>query len=224
MQKFPNLPNSVLEAEFPEIYQAKIQYEESLKSGNDKESIFIDQDNDNLYLHKDDSKKATKYNLINANRSLKRPILVDSAHISDDQLIKNWGKLDDDNIFDTTNRNWDEIRDYLGAVTRKINNLIDFVTELEPYLDLLAADKDIDLSQILVGVSDEYVKKVETNKKIDYLQREIDNINKAIDYKPVPNGVFPPGFTGEKDININDNISDSDVSNKVESLNDEKGD
>lgn len=224
MQNFPDLPDEVLKAEFPQIYMAKLQSEKDLRNSNQK-TIFIDQDNDKLYLQEGNSNQSTKYNLINANRLIKRPDLIDNAHISADWLISNWGKLDDENIFDTTNKNWDEIRDYLQTVTRKINSIIDFINDIGPYLDQLAANKDMDLTQILTSANDKYYKKIELDSRLDTIQKQIDNLSNAVNYKPQPNSVFPPGFTGKKDIDINDTIHDQNVKNKVETLNDidEKG-
>lgn len=225
MQNIPNLPDEVLRTEFPQIYMAKLQYEQEQAKNNDQKTVFVDQNDNSLYLQKGNSGNATRYNLINSNRSLKRPELSDNAHLSADQLISNWGKLDDENIFDTTNKNWNEIRDYLQAVTRKTNVLIDFITAIEPYLDQLAADKDIDLTTILTNLGDKYYKKSELDAEIKSLQKQINNLNNAVGYKPKPNGVFPPGFTGEKDIDVNDKIYDPKVESKVDNLNsiDEKG-
>lgn len=223
MQNFPNLPDEVLKAEFPQIYMAKLQYEQQQANDNNQKTVFIDQDNDNFYLQDGNSKKATRYNLLNANRTLNRPELTDNAHLNADQLISNWGKLDDENIFDTTNKNWDEIRDYLQAVTRKINALTEFIVLLEPYLDNLAANKDIDLTEIATNISDGYYRKGEVNDKIDFLQRQITNINRYIGDKPQPNSNFAKGFTGNPD--YNDKINDSKINNKINSMsdNDEKG-
>lgn len=219
MQNFSNLPDEVLRAEFPQLYAQKLQYEKTKNTDNNKKNIFIDQENDNFYLKKGDTDTAIKYNLINANRSLKRPELKDDAHLSADQLISNWGKLDDENIFDTTNKNWDEIRDYLQSITRKINSLIDFITSIEPYLDLLAANKDIDLTTILVNLSDKYYKKSEMKNKLEYLQKQINNLNHYVGDRPQPNSNFAQGFTGNPD--YNDKIYDSKINEKVDRMSDE---
>jgi len=224
MTNFPNLSDGVLASEFPDLYAAKLQNEQRQAKNNNQDNIFIDQDNNNFYLQKADTNKATRYNLIDANKLLKRPELIDNAHLSADQLISNWGKLDDENIFDTTNKNWDEIRDYLQSVTRKMNALIDFINDVEPYLDLLASNKDIDLTQILVNVSDKYYRKQDVDGKIKFLQKEIDNLGRYVGDKPQPNSNFAKGFTGNPD--YNDKIYDPKVNDKVDLMNDEdeKGD
>lgn len=224
MTNFPNLSDGVLASEFPDLYAIKLQNEQRQAKNNNQDNVFIDQDNNNFYLQKADTNKATRYNLIDANKSLKRPELLDNAHLSADQLISNWGKLDDENIFDTTNKNWDEIRDYLQSVTRKMNALIDFINDVEPYLDLLASNKDIDLTQILVNVSDKYYRKQDVDTKIKFLQKEIDNLGRYVGDKPQPNSNFAKGFTGNPD--YNDKIYDPKVNDKVDLMNDEdeKGD
>lgn len=220
MKKNLDLPDEVLKAEFPQIYMAKLQYEQQQANDNNQKTVFIDQDNDNFYLQYGDSKKATRYKLIDANKDIQRPYLADNVHLNADQMISNWGKLDDENIFDTTNKNWDEIRDYLQTVTRKINAILDFVGALEPYLDLLASSKDIDLTQILTGISDKYYKKTELDKSLKMLQKQINNLNNAISYKPDgnQNSIFPPSYTGDKQIDINDQIQDPATLTKIESM------
>jgi hypothetical protein len=162
---------------------------------------------------------------VNENKNLQHPELPETTTLNMDQTISDWGALDDQSIFDKTNKNWDEIRSYFQAMTRKINMFTDYLNALGPYLDKLAEKKDVDLSEVLADQADTYFKKSEINRKTDALQVQITNLSNAIDYKPKANSIFAPGFTGNKDIDINDTIHDPNVESKVETLNstEEKG-
>ncbi|APX72855.1 hypothetical protein M5C72_07060 [Companilactobacillus allii] len=213
-----DFPDSVLASEFPAIYAAKSQ---SKNGDKDKTNIFVDQDNGQFYLQKQGSENATRYNLVDANKSILRPKFSDNAHISVNQLISNWGSLSDDNIFDTTNKNWDEIRDYIQLITRKMNSMIDWINEIESYLDKFAEKKDIDLSEIISNQVDGYYKKSDVDIKINNLEHELENIQSKIQYKPNAGGVFPPSYTGDKtsNVDINDDITDPKTSLKIDELN-----
>ncbi|WP_010019170.1 hypothetical protein [Companilactobacillus farciminis] len=54
-----------------------------------------------------------------------------------------------------------------------------------------------------------------------YLQQQINNLNNAVEYKPDSsslNSVFPPSYTGDKQVDINDEIQDASIENKIDSL------
>lgn len=224
LMNLTDLPEDVLKTEFPQIWMQMQQQKVTDQSNSDKKNIFLDQDNNQFYLQKNGSDIATRYNLIDLNRAILRPQFTDDAHLSADHLISNWGALDDENIFDTTNHNWDEIKDYFQAIIRKINSQNDFLRDIGPYLDELAKKKDINLSEIVADGVDGYYSKSEVDKKVDFLQKQINNINHYIGDKPQPNSNFAKGFTGNPD--YNDKIMDSNVEGKIENLNteDEEGD
>lgn len=222
-----DLPDEVLRSEFPQIWIDIQRQRAAEQSNSDKTNIFLDQDNNQFYLQKDGSNKATRYNLLSTNKSLKHPELPESTTLNMDRTISDWGTLDDQSIFDKTNKNWDEIRSYFEAMTRKINMFTEYLNALGPYLDKLAEEKDVDLSEVLANQTDTYFKKSEINSEIESLQSQIDNLSNAITYKPAPGGVFPPSYTGDKDIDVNDKIYDPNVAQKIDELNslyDEKGD
>ncbi|WP_338231669.1 hypothetical protein [Companilactobacillus muriivasis] len=214
-----DLPDEVLRSEFPEIW-INMQRQKAVDQANsDKTNIFLDQDNNQFYLQKNGSDKATRYNLLDTNKSIPRPQFTDDAHLSADYMISNWGALDDQNIFDSTNHNWDEIRSYLQGITNKINEHNDFLMAIGPYLDEVVKKKDVDMSEILADQTDKYYKKTEVIDKINKLQEQINNLSNAINYKPAPGGVFPPSYTGDKQQDINDKISDKEVESNIDRFN-----
>jgi len=143
--------------------------------------------------------------------------------------LDSWNGVVDSNARDDLNKNRKQIQTTVNSMVGYVIDQRDFFTKFKTSLSDF---KSFILKLINVSVSEfmhenvetKYYSKTEVDDKLDFIQREVDNINRAIDYKPAPNGVFPPGFTGEKDVDVNDNISDSNVSNKVESLNTEEGD
>lgn len=221
LMNLSDLSDEDLRTNFPQIWMNKMYERQNEQDNSGKTNIFIDQDNSKFYMQKYGSNKATRYNLINANKLISRPQLDEDTHLNADRMISNWGALDDESIFDKTNNNWDEIRSFIQAVTRKINYFTDYLVKLGPYLDELAKEKDVDLSQIIADGVDGYYKKSEVDGKLKYLQQQINNLNNAVEYKPDSsslNSVFPPSYTGDKQVDINDEIQDANIENKIDSL------
>lgn len=190
-----DLPDEDLMTEFPQIYMAKLYDKQKAQDNSGKKNIFLDQDKNQFYIQKEGSNKATRYNLIDSNRLIDRPELAEDTHLNADWMISDWGALDDESIFDKTNKNWDEIRSYFQSMTRKINYFTDYLVKLGPYLDELAKEKDVDLSQIIANGIDGYYKKSEVDEKNDNLQKQIESLNKMVkEYVPSSNlkkpGVF----------------------------------
>lgn len=191
-----DLSDEDLKTKFPQIWLSKMYERQKEQADSGKTNIFIDQDNGQFYMQKNGSNKATRYNLIDANKLIPRPQLVEDTHLSADQMIRNWGALDDESIFDKTNQNWDEIRSFIQATTRKINYFTDYLIELGPYLDELAKSKDVDLSNIIADGVDGYYKKSEIDDKNDHTEAEISNIQSKFTPNPNPNGYTPPSYAG----------------------------
>lgn len=213
-----DLPDEMLKIQFPQLYAAKKQAQ--LDGSNDKTNVFIDQDNGQFYLQKDGELNATRYNLINANKSLKRPKLLDSNHISADQMIRDWGSLSDDNIFDVTNGNWNEIREYLQNVTRKINEHIDWILNAEEYLEQSATLKDIDLSEMVAGDKDGFYRKSEVDKITSKINEKISNIQTRLNDKTISTGVHSPSYTGN---GTKYSSEDLEIDRELEEMNRELG-
>lgn len=191
-----DLPDEDLRTKFPQIYMAKLYEQQNNQNNSDVKNIFIDQDSNQFYMQRNGSNKATRYNLINANKLIPRPELPEDSHLNADHMLSNWGALDDESIFDKTNQNWDEIRSFFQSMTRKINYFTDYLTELGPYLDELAKAKDIDLSDIIADGVDGYYKKSEIDDKNNHTEAEIGNIQSKFTPNPNPNGYTPPSYAG----------------------------
>lgn len=199
-----DLSDEDLATKFPQIYFNKMYERQKEQDNSGKTNIFIDQDNSKFYMQKDGSNKATRYNLIDANKLIPRPQLDEDTHLNADRMISNWNTLDDESIFDKTNKNWDEIRSFIQAVTRKINYFTDYLTELGPYLDELAKVKDVDLSDIIADGADGYYKKSEVDQSNNHLESEIGNIQNKFTPNPNPNGYTPPSYAGGPSIDNSD--------------------
>lgn len=106
---------------------------------------------------------------------------------------------------------------YFGKLKNTLNDLKGFILKL---INLSVAKYMHDEVEV------KYYKKEDVDKKIDDLQAQINNLTNAVTYKPdgSKNSVFPPSYTGDRD--INDKISDAVIKQHVENLSNEdmKGD
>jgi len=132
----------------------------------------------------------------------------------------------------------DDYNNNVKHIETTVNSLVDYSISQKGYFSKLKdtlSDLKGFVSKIISiqvskfmhdNVETKYCSKIDADKKFEDLQKQIDNLSNAIDYKPKPNGIFAPGFTGDKDIDINDKIHDPNVENKIETLNsnEEKGD
>lgn len=143
--------------------------------------------------------------------------------------LDKWNGVIDSNFKDSLNSNNDQIQKSINSLYEYETNQRNFFVKLKStlsdfkgFVETIIASKTADF---LSKFSDQYYKKDEIDDKVRVLQSQIDNLSNAVNYKPQPNSVFPPGFTGEKDIDINDTIHDQNIEDKVEALNDidEKG-
>jgi len=100
---------------------------------------------------------------------------------------------------------------YFGKLKNTLNDLKGFILKLI----------NLSVSNFMhENVETKYYKKEDVDKKIEFLQAQIENLNNAVSYKPDGslNSVFPPSYTGDKKIDINDQIQDVNVLNKIESM------
>lgn len=155
------------------------------------------------------------------------PDLPDYWHNVD---LDKWNGVIDSNFKDSLNSNSDQIQ-------KSINSLYEYETDQRNFFaklkDTLSDFKgfvekilNIKFAQYMHdNIEVKYYDKTAADEKFNDLQKQIDNLSNAVNYKPQPNSVFPPGLTGKKDIDIDDTIYDQNVKTKVETLNDidEKG-
>lgn len=214
-----DLPDDVLRSEFPQIWIDVQRQRAAEQSNSDKTNIFLDQDNNQFYLQKNGSVKATRYNLVNDNKSLQHPELPETTTLNMDRTISDWGALDDQSIFDKTNKNWDEIRSYFQAMTRKINMFTDYLSALGPYLDKLAEKKDVDLSEILAEGESGYYTKSEVKNLFNERDERINNIQSKLHTHENLNGVYPPSYSGPTPtLNSDDKILNPAIRAKLEKM------
>ncbi|APX72092.1 hypothetical protein M5C72_02800 [Companilactobacillus allii] len=125
-------------------------------------------------------------------------------------------------MFHAQNYNLDEIEKAINLLlqnqaitTNNQNKIIDFFNGLSQE----------EITQISINLSTaiekDFYKKSDVDIKINNLERELENIQSKIQYKPNAGGVFPPSYTGDKasNIDINDDITDYKTSVKIDELN-----
>lgn len=132
------------------------------------------------------------------------------------------------NLFDgvANSDSRDDYNNNIKHVQETMNSMVDYSLNQKTYFTKLKTTlsdlKTFILKLINLSVSNfmhenvekKYYNKDEINTKNDYLQAQIDNINNAITYKPDPNGVQPPSYTGPRD--INDPITDPAIKKWVD--------
>ena len=198
----------------------------------DTGTTYIDQENNQVYevIGNDSNGKTIfkRYKLIDLEQTIDIPVLqnikgFDGSNVRLDRLTQ---ELIGPSMFHSSDYNIKTIEDALNLLLTNQavqqsneNDIIDFFKQLT---DDQLSELSTSISQL---IDKRYYAKSDVDEKIDNLQKQIDNLSNAVNYKPQPNSVFPPGFTGEKDIDINDTIHDQNIEDKVEALNDidEKG-
>lgn len=194
-------------------------------------TTYIDKDNNQIVeiLGNDNAGKTVfkRYQLIDLKALLKLPELqnIEGFDGNDVHLDRLTQELIGPSMFHSNDYNVETIEKAINLLLKNQalqqsneNEIIDFFKQLT----------DDQLSEISVSISklidERYYSKADVDKKIDFLQKQITNINHYIGDKPQPNSNFAKGFTGNPD--YNDKIMDSNVEGKVENLNieDEEGD
>ena len=219
------LDKSVIKSEFPNLelqskHRKKVAF--TLKGGQD---IVIGKEKDN------GDYDSELYEFSNVDDNLVWPTPPD--------LPNYWAKVDFDKwngVIDSNSR--DDFNKGTTQLQATVNALVDYETDQRNYFaklqETLSDFRGLILKIINFSVAkfmhDEvevkYYKKDDVDKKIDDLQAQINNLTNAVTYKPdgSQNSVFPPSYTGDRD--INDKISDAVIKQHVENLSDEdmKGD
>ena len=219
------LDKSVIKSEFPNLelqskHHKKVAF--TLKGGQD---VVIGKEKEN------GDYDSELYEFSNVDDELVWPSTPSLPNYWAKVDFSSWNGVVDSNFRDDFNKDGKQIQLTLNA-------LIDYETDQRNYFAQLQKTLSDSQSFILKlinfsvakymhdEVETKYYKKEDVDKKIESLQAQIDNLNNAVSYKPDGslNSVFPPSYTGDKD--INDKISDSKVRQRIENLNslDMKGD
>lgn len=139
--------------------------------------------------------------------------------------LDKWNGVIDSNFKDSLNSNSDQIQKSINSLyeyeTDQRNffaKLKDTLSDFKGFVETIISAKT---AEFLSKFSDQYYKKSEVDGKLKYLQQQINNLNNAVEYKPDSsslNSVFPPSYTGDKQVDINDEIQDANIENKIDSL------
>lgn len=211
------LTKQVLKSEFPNLNLESKHHKKVTFSMKDGQDIIISKEKDNG----DYESELYEFDEVNDNVVWPEP----------PELPNYWSKVDLDKwngVIDSDAR--DDFNKGVKQVQSTVNSLIDYETDQRNYFAKLK-DSLSDLKTFILRiisfrvatylhdeVETKYYDKETVDKKDELLQRQINNLTAAIRYKPDPNGVQAPSYTGDKD--INDSISDAKVLKKIEELSD----
>ena len=210
-----NFPKSVLQSEFPNLelkskHHNKVTF--TLKNGQD---IVIGNEKKNGDYESD------LYEFDKVDDKLVWPIPPDLPNYWAKVDFSKWNGVIDKDARDDFNNNAEQLQ-------KTVNSLVDYETDQRNYFaklkDTLSDFKTFILKIINYSVAtylhDEvetkYYKKKDVDEKLAYQQAQIDNLTKAISYIPDPNGVFPPSYVGDKD--VNDKIYDADTKAEIDKM------
>ncbi|MDR4934418.1 hypothetical protein RF371_11510 [Companilactobacillus paralimentarius] len=217
------LPDGVVDSEFPGLSMQSKDGKTAVLSFDNGEKVIISKQNS------DGTTDSEVYNFKAVTDETVFPPVPDLPNYWHNVDLDEWNGVIDSNFKDSLKSNNDQIQKSINSLyeyeTDQRNffaKLKDTLSDFKGFVETIISAKT---AEFLSKFSDQYYKKEKVDEKIDNLQKQIDNLSNAVNYKPQPNSVFPPGFTGEKDIDINDTIHDQNIEDKVEALNDidEKG-
>lgn len=218
-----NLNKDVIESEFPNLKMQSPDGKKVVMTFKNGQTVVVGTE------QTDGTYDSEVYEFTDVNDDL---IFPDSPDFPDFLAKLSLDKFDgvaNSNARDDYNNNVKHIQD-------TVNSLVDYSTNQKGYFaklkdafsdikSLILKHVDIVVAKYLHdNIETKYYSKVDVDKKVDFLQKQINNINHYIGDKPQPNSKFAKGFTGNPD--YNDKIMDSNVEGKVENLNteDEEGD
>lgn len=218
------LPDEVVNSEFPNLKLNSKDGKNIVLTLDNGKNVIISKEND------DGSYDSEVYEFSNADDKVIWPDTPELPNRLAKLDLNAWNGVVDSNARDDLNDNRTQVQ---GTVNSMVDYIIDqrnFFTKFKTSLNDLKTfiTKIINLSvakYLHDNVETKYYSKEEADKKFNDLQKQVDNLSNSIEYKPKANSIFAPGFTGNKDIDINDTIHDPNVESKVETLNsiEEKG-
>lgn len=191
-------------------------------------TTYIDKDNNQIVeiLGDDNDGKTVfrRFELVDLKNSLKLPELqnIEGFDGNDVHLDRLTQELIGPSMFHSNDYNIETIEKAINLLLKNQalqqsneNEIIDFFKQL--------TDEQLsELTQSISKLIDErYYSKSEVDRKLKYLQQQINNLNNAVEYKPDSsslNSVFPPSYTGDKQVDINDEIQDANIEDKIDSL------
>lgn len=149
--------------------------------GKDYDQIFVDQDNDELYFKQHDSQNAERVKMVRLSELIKIPELPDLKPVSGAHLLETWNKLNDDDVFDKTNANWQTLMTDLANIESNTKSVYQWSTDLSNVLKQLLNQSDVNITQIL---GNSYYSKEEVQSifggQIADLQTQIRKLNSLL--------------------------------------------
>ena len=198
-----NLPDSVLQSEFPEIWDKK----KKLRYKNTHfDQIITDQDDGEIYLKRHGSNKAERIELFKLSDLLKYPEMPEIRELDEQKIIRDWVSLADDNIFNRTNANWETIRTDFEDLWYNFKAVYNWSKQINDFLPFAIKQLDTNLS---IALKDNYYPKAVVDKKLQLLEIKIENMQQSATREPpIVYGNNNPSRTSslpdDEDTNIDD--------------------
>lgn len=198
-----NLPDSVLQSEFPEIWDKK----KKLRYKNAHfDQIITDQDDGEIYLKRHGSNKAERIELFKLSDLLKYPEMPEIRELDEQKIIRDWVSLADDNIFNRTNANWETIRTDFEDLWYNFKAVYNWSKQINDFLPFAIKQLDTNLS---IALNDNYYPKAVVDRKLQLLEIKIENMQQSATREPpIVYGNNNPSRTSslpdDEDTNIDD--------------------
>ena len=198
-----NLPDSVLQSEFPEIWDKK----KKLRYKNAHfDQIITDQDDGEIYLKRHGSNKAERIELFKFSDLLKYPEMPEIRELDEQKIIRDWVSLADDNIFNRTNANWETIRTDFEDLWYNFKAVYNWSKQINDFLPFAIKQLDTNLS---IALKDNYYPKAVVDRKLQLLEIKIENMQQSATREPpIVYGNNNPSRTSslpdDEDTNIDD--------------------
>lgn len=214
-----NLPDSVLQSEFPEIWDKK----KKLRYKNAHfDQIITDQDDGEIYLKRHGSNKAERIELFKLSDLLKYPEMPEIRELDEQKIIRDWVSLADDNIFNRTNANWETIRTDFEDLWYNFKAVYNWSKQINDFLPFAIKQLDTNLS---IALDDNYYPKAVVDKKLQLLEARLDNLQKRVAAAPAIGPYANSSRTDQypTNLDINDKIDDPETAATIEKWQNEEG-
>lgn len=214
-----NLPDSVLQSEFPEIWDKK----KKLRYKNAHfDQIITDQDDGEIYLKRHGSNKAERIELFKLSDLLKYPEMPEIRELDEQKIIRDWVSLADDNIFNRTNANWETIRTDFEDLWYNFKAVYNWSKQINDFLPFAIKQLDTNLS---IALDDNYYPKEVVDKKLQLLEARLDNLQKRVAAAPAIGPYANSSRTDQypTNLDINDKIADPNDKAEIDRLYNEEG-
>lgn len=170
----------------------------------------------------DGNKVVKRYQLINVKNEISVPELtaIEGFDGNDVHLDRLTQELIGPSMFHSTDYNIETIEKTINLLLKNQAIGQDNMNKIIGYFKNFTKEELETISATISKViADRYYSKDEVDTRVNHLQDQVDNLTNAIRYVPEPNGVFPPGHVGDRD--INDKIFDADTKAEIDNMADQ---